>query len=67
VLAVPEIRDVRKVRSRSTASGQLFAEVTIAVSGIISVDEVHRLADEVEAAIAREFGTSEVTVHVEPA
>jgi len=67
VLAVPEIRDVRKVRSRSTASGQLFAEVTIAVSGIISVDEAHRLADEVEAAIAREFGTSEVTVHVEPA
>jgi len=67
VLAVPEIRDVRKVRSRSTASGQLFAEVTIAVSGPPSVDEAHRLADAVEAAIEREFGTSEVTVHVEPA
>jgi len=67
VLAVPEIRDVRKVRSRSTASGQLFAEVTIAVSGSTSVDEAHRLADAVEAAIEREFGTSEVTVHVEPA
>ncbi|HEV8216285.1 MAG TPA: cation diffusion facilitator family transporter, partial [Gemmatimonadaceae bacterium] len=67
VLAVPEIRDVRKVRSRSTASGQLFAEVTIAVSGSTSVDEAHRLADAVEEAIAREFGTSEVTVHVEPA
>jgi cation diffusion facilitator family transporter len=67
VLAVPDIRDVRKVRSRSTASGQLFAEVTIAVSGSTSVDEAHRLADAVEEAIAREFGTSEVTVHVEPA
>jgi cation diffusion facilitator family transporter len=67
VLAVPDIRDVRKVRSRSTASGQLFAEVTIAVSGSTSVDEAHRLADAVEDAIAREFGTSEVTVHVEPA
>lgn len=67
VLAVPEIRDVRNVRSRSTASGQLFAEVTIAVSGSTSVDEAHRLADAVEEAIAREFGTSEVTVHVEPA
>lgn len=67
VLAVPEIRDVRSVRSRSTASGQLFAEVTIAVAGQTSVDEAHRLADAVEAAIEREFGTSQVTVHVEPA
>lgn len=67
VLAVPEIQDVRKVRSRSTASGQLFAEVTIAVSASTSVAEAHRLADAVEEAIAREFGTSEVTVHVEPA
>jgi len=66
VLAVPEIRDVRKVRSRSTASGQLFAEVTIAVSGSTSVDEAHRLADAVEAAIEREFGASQVTVHIEP-
>ena len=67
VLGVPEIRDVRKVRSRSTASGQLFAEVTVAVPGRIPVDEAHRLADAVEAAIEREFGTSEVTVHIEPA
>ena len=67
VLGVPEIREVRNVRSRSTASGQLFAEVTIAVSGATPVDEAHRLADAVEAAIEREFGTSQVTVHVEPA
>ena len=67
VLEVPDIRDVRNVRSRSTASGQLFAEVTIAVPGGIPVDEAHRLADAVEEAIEREFGTSEVTVHIEPA
>lgn len=67
VLAVPGIRDVRKTRSRSTASGQLFAEVTIVVAGGMSVDAAHRLADGVEAAIERAFGTSEVTVHVEPA
>jgi cation diffusion facilitator family transporter len=67
VLGVPEIREVRNVRSRSTASGQLFAEVTIAVSGATPVDEAHRLADAVEAAIEREFGTSQVTVHIEPA
>jgi cation diffusion facilitator family transporter len=67
VLGVPEIHDVRSVRSRSTASGQLFAEVTVAVAGTISVNQAHRLADAVEAAIEREFGTSQVTVHVEPA
>lgn len=66
VRGVPGIHDVRNVRSRSTASGQLFAEVTIAVSGASSVDEAHQLADAVEAAIEREFGTSQVTVHVEP-
>jgi cation diffusion facilitator family transporter len=66
VLAVPDVRDVRSVRSRSTASGQLFAEVTIAVSGRSSVDESHQLADAVEAAIEREFGASQVTVHIEP-
>ena len=67
VRGVPQIRDVRDVRSRFTASGQLFAEVTIAVSGESSVDEAHRLADAVEAAIEREFGAAKVTVHIEPA
>jgi len=67
VMSVHGIRDVRNVRSRSTASGQLFAEVTITVDGAIPVDDAHRLADQVEAAIEREFGTSQVTVHVEPA
>jgi cation diffusion facilitator family transporter len=66
VLGVPDVREVRNVRSRSTASGQLFAEVTIGVSGGTSVNDAHRLADGVEAAIEREFGTSEVTVHIEP-
>jgi cation diffusion facilitator family transporter len=67
VMSVQGIRDVRNIRSRFTASGQLFAEVTIAVDGTIPVDDAHRLADEVEATIEREFGTSQVTVHVEPA
>lgn len=66
VMSVAGIQDVRKTRSRSTASGQLFAEVTIVVAGGTSVDDAHKLADAVEAAIERAFGTSEVTVHVEP-
>jgi cation diffusion facilitator family transporter len=66
VMRVANIRDVRNVRSRSTPSGQLFAEVTIAVEGATPVEAAHHLADAVEAAIEREFGTSQVTVHVEP-
>jgi cation diffusion facilitator family transporter len=67
VLVISDIREVRNIRSRSTASGQLFAEVTIAVPGSTPVDEAHHVADAVEAAIEREFGTSQVTVHIEPA
>ncbi len=67
VISVPGVRDVRKVRSRSTASGHLFAEVTIAVAGRTPVIDAHRLADAVEETMERAFGTSEVTVHIEPA
>ena len=66
VLSVSHVKEVRQVRSRSTASGQLFAEVTIVVAGSTPVEEAHHLADQVEAAIEREFGASQVTVHVEP-
>jgi cation diffusion facilitator family transporter len=65
--AIPRIADVRDVRSRSTASGVLFAEVTIGVAAGTSVETAHALADEVEEQIERALGHSRVTVHVEPA
>jgi cation diffusion facilitator family transporter len=64
---IPRIEDVRAVRSRSTPSGVLFAEVTIGVAGDTSVAEAHTLADQVEQRIGERLGASEVTVHVEPA
>lgn len=67
VLRISDVREVRNIRSRSTASGQLFAEVTIAVPGETPVDDAHRVADAVEAAIEQRFGASQVTVHIEPA
>jgi cation diffusion facilitator family transporter len=60
------VADVRSVRSRSTAGGQLFADVTIAVDGSLTVEAAHDLADEVERAIERAYGPAEVTVHIEP-
>ncbi len=67
VYEVPHVVDVRNVRSRSTPSGLLFAEVTIAVPGDASVADAHAIADTVESKITSELGAAEVTVHVEPA
>ncbi len=64
---IPQIQDVRDIRSRATPSGVLFAEVTIGVAADTSVADAHTLADQVEQRISERLGTSQVTVHVEPA
>lgn len=65
--AIPGVLDVRGIRSRYSASGVLFAELTIAVAGTTPVDAAHALADRVEEAIAARYGAAETMVHVEPA
>lgn len=67
VSGIPGVIDVRGIRSRYTASGVLFAEVTIAVAGTMPVDVAHGLADRVEETIASRYGAAETTVHIEPA
>ncbi|HEX4469110.1 MAG TPA: cation diffusion facilitator family transporter [Gemmatimonadaceae bacterium] len=64
---IPGIVEVRSIRSRYTASGVLFAELTIAVPGTTPVDVAHALADRVEEAVASTYGPADITVHVEPA
>jgi cation diffusion facilitator family transporter len=65
--AIPDVVDVRTVRSRSIATDVLFAEVTIGVKGATTVEQAHHIADTVEEKIAQELGVAEVLVHVEPA
>ncbi len=65
--AIPDVVDVRAVRSRSIATDVLFAEVTIGVNGATTVERAHLIADTVEEKIAKELGVAEVLVHVEPA
>jgi cation diffusion facilitator family transporter len=67
VTEIPEIVEVRHVRSRFTASGTLFAEVTVSVAGGTTVEHAHALSDAVEEVVGRRYGAAEVTVHVEPA
>jgi cation diffusion facilitator family transporter len=64
---IPGIVEVRGIRSRYSASGVLFAELTIAVPGATPVEKAHALADRVEEAVASRYGAAEITVHVEPA
>jgi cation diffusion facilitator family transporter len=64
--SIPGISEVPSVRSRSMASGVLFAEVTICVDASTTVEEAHCIADAVENRLADRLGASEVTVHVEP-
>lgn len=59
--AVPGILEVRTVRSRSTASGRLFVEMTIVVAGASSVQEATALAE-----VAPVAGSAEALVHIEP-
>jgi cation diffusion facilitator family transporter len=65
--AIPNVVDVRTVRSRAIASDVLFAEVTIGVDRETTVEQAHHIADVVEEKISKELGVSEVLVHVEPA
>lgn len=64
--AIPGIAGVPAVRSRTAASGSLFAEVTIICDGGLSVLQAHVLADAAETAIRDALGSADVTVHVEP-
>jgi len=66
VAAIPGILGVPNVRSRTSASGTLFAEMTITCDGGLSVARAHELADAAERAIRDALGAADVTVHVEP-
>ncbi len=66
VAAIPGILGVPNVRSRTSASGTLFAEVTITCDGALPVAAAHELADAAERAIRDALGAADVTVHVEP-
>jgi cation diffusion facilitator family transporter len=64
--AVPGVEDAPAVRSRTTSSGVVFAEVTITVDGALPVAAAHGLADAVERSVSEALGPADVTVHVEP-
>lgn len=63
---VGDVASAYRIRSRGRP-GEIFAELTIAVPGILDVTRAHDIADEVERRLCAELGAREVVVHVEPA
>ena len=65
VSRVGGVRDVRRVRSRWIGTDR-SVDIVVAVSPTLTTLESHAIADEIEQALAAEFGVRDVTVHVEP-
>lgn len=65
ISAVPEVREVRRVRTRWIGSS-CSADVIVAVSNSLSLEESHQIADKIEARLEADFGVEDMTIHVEP-
>jgi len=65
VSAVGAVRDVRRVRSRATATG-VVADVVVTVDGELSTAASHEVASAIEDLLREKLGIDDVTVHVEP-
>ncbi|MXP26530.1 cation diffusion facilitator family transporter [Altererythrobacter indicus] len=66
VLALhPELRGVHDLRTRTSGTHD-FVQFHAAVDGQMSVAEAHRVMDEIEAKIEKEFPGVEVLIHPDP-
>jgi cation diffusion facilitator family transporter len=63
--ALPAPTTLSRLRTRR-AGNRRFVECVLHVPGSWSVQHAHRLCDELEAAVRREFPATEIQIHVEP-
>ena len=61
----PQLRGVHDLRTRTSGTHD-FAQFHAAVDGRMSVAEAHRVMDEIEAELEREFPGVEVLIHPDP-
>jgi cation diffusion facilitator family transporter len=66
VLSHDGIRDCRTLKVRKVGS-KIFADCTVQVSSLMSLEEAHALASEIEEDLAKTFGNVDATIHIEPA
>jgi len=65
VLAIEGVEEVRDVKARHLGN-RILVDMTIAVSGNLTVSQAHALSDEVEEMLADKHRVSYTHVHVEP-
>lgn len=65
ITVLKEVDDVTRVRSRSDGK-HVIVDLTVTVASHASTEQSHRIADAIEHLLAEQFGTSDVTVHIEP-
>jgi ferrous-iron efflux pump FieF len=63
--AHPQVRDLHDLRTRMSGRNS-FIQFHLEMDGAMTLTEAHELADEVEAAILREFPGAEVIIHEDP-
>lgn len=61
----PELQGIHELRTRASG-GHDFAQFHISLDPKMPLDEVHRVMDEVEARIHREFPAVEILIHPDP-
>jgi len=66
VLTHDGILDCRNLKVRKVGS-KIFAECTVQVSSLMTLEEAHALASDIEEDLAKTFGTVDATIHIEPA
>ena len=65
VAGVEGVIGVEHVRARSSGA-RTFVDLTIGVTRTLPFDRVHRISEEVEAAVSERVGSADVVVHMEP-
>ena len=66
VLAHDGILDCRELKLRKVGS-KIFADCTVEVSSLMSLEEAHALASDIEENLTKTFGNVDATIHIEPA
>ncbi|MBC7217578.1 MAG: cation transporter [Candidatus Caldatribacterium sp.] len=66
VCGIPEVQGCHKIRTRGRAD-DIHLDLHVLVDEKMSVEEAHRVSEEVEQVIKEKFsGVTDVTVHIEP-
>ncbi|MEM9627942.1 MAG: cation diffusion facilitator family transporter [Pseudomonadota bacterium] len=62
----PDVHDLHDLRTRG-AGPKVFIDVHCEIDGALSLDDVHKVMDEIEEKLDQRFPNAEIVIHPEPA